>query len=140
MYCKQQHHQLECYLHLFLLSMVTVYTKPTLPATQTVSHPRYISRFHPGTSHNVNYEFYFLSISTQFTFNVRGAYGILNNDGFGNNNQVEHIAEQKAKVVLQEMHGKDFSEYGFRDACIKVGTQLQSADKDRSYERGVRIR
>lgn len=71
---------------------------------------------------------------------VRGAYGILNNDGFGNNNQVEHIAEQKAKVVLQEMHGKDFSEYGFRDACIKVGTQLQSADKDRSYERGVRIR
>ena len=71
---------------------------------------------------------------------VRGAYGILNNDGFGNNNQVEHIAEQKAIVVLQEMHGKDFSEYGFRDACIKVGTQLQSADKDRSYERGVRIR
>lgn len=71
---------------------------------------------------------------------VRGAYGILNNDGFGNNNQVEHIAEQKAKVVLQEMHGKDFSEYEFRDACIKVGTQLQSADKDRSYERGVRIR
>ena len=71
---------------------------------------------------------------------VRGAYGILNNDGFGNNNQVEHIAEQKAKVVLQEMHGKDFSEYGFWDACIKVGTQLQSADKDRSYERGVRIR
>lgn len=71
---------------------------------------------------------------------VRGAYGILNNDGFGNNNQVEHIAEQKAKVVLQEMHGKGFSEYGFRDACIKVGTQLQSADKDRSYERGVRIR
>lgn len=54
---------------------------------------------------------------------------------FGNNNQVEHIAEQKAKVVLQEMHGKDFSEYGFRDACIKVGTQLQSADKDRSYEK-----
>lgn len=48
------------------------------------------------------------------TFNrqvIRGAYGILNNDGFGNNNQVEHIAEQKAKVVLQEMHGKDFSEY-----------------------------
>ena len=40
---------------------------------------------------------------------VRGAYSILNNDGFGNNNQVEHIAEQKAKVVLQEMHGKDFS-------------------------------
>ncbi len=71
---------------------------------------------------------------------VRGAEGILNNDGFGNNNQVEHIAEQKAKVVLQEMHGKDFSEYGFRDACIKAGTQLQSADKDRSYERGVRIR
>lgn len=71
---------------------------------------------------------------------VRGAEGILNNDGFGNNNQVEHIAEQKAKVVLQEMHGKDFSEYGFRDACIQAGTQLQNADKDRSYERGVRIR
>nr|DAV99716.1 MAG TPA: hypothetical protein [Bacteriophage sp.] len=29
------------------------------------SHLRYISRFHPGTSHNVNYEFNFLSISTQ---------------------------------------------------------------------------
>lgn len=71
---------------------------------------------------------------------VRGAYGILNNDGFGNNNQVEHIAEQKAKVVLQEMHGKDFSEYGFRDACIKAEMQLQDADKERSYERGVRIR
>lgn len=71
---------------------------------------------------------------------VRGAEGILNNDEFGNNNQVEHIADQKAKVVLQEMHGKDFSEYGFRDACIKAGTQLQNADKDRSYERGVRIR
>lgn len=54
---------------------------------------------------------------------VRGAYGILNNDGFGNNNQVGHIAEQKAKVVLQEMHGKDFSEYEFRDACIKMGTR-----------------
>lgn len=71
---------------------------------------------------------------------VRGAEGILNIDGFGNNNQVEHIAEQKAKVVLQEMHGKDFSEYGFRDACIKAEMQLQNADKDRSYERGVRIR
>lgn len=65
---------------------------------------------------------------------VRGEEGILNNDGFGNNNQVEHIAEQKAKAVLQEMHGKDFSEYGFWDACIQAGTQLQNADKDRSYE------
>lgn len=71
---------------------------------------------------------------------VRGAEGILNNDGFGNNNQIEHIAEQKAKVVLQEMHGKEFSEYGFRDACIKVGMQLQNVDKDRKYKRGVRIR
>ena len=60
------------------------------------------------------------------------AEGILNIDGFGNNNQVEHIADQKAKVVLQEMHGKDFSEYGFRDACIKAEMQLQNADKDRS--------
>lgn len=71
---------------------------------------------------------------------VRGAEGILNNAGFGNNNQVEHIAKQKAKAVLQEMHGKDFSEYGFRDACIMAGLQLQNADKDRSYERGARIR
>lgn len=71
---------------------------------------------------------------------VRGAGGVLNNEGFGNNNQVEHIAEQKSKAVLQEMHGKDFSEYGFRDACIKAEMQLQNSDKDRSYERGVRIR
>ena len=70
---------------------------------------------------------------------VRGA-GSLNNDGFGNNDQVEHIAEHKAKVVLQEMHGKDFSEYGFRNACIKAETQLQNVDKDRSYESGFRIR
>ena len=71
---------------------------------------------------------------------VRGAGGVLNNDGLGNNNQVEHIAEQKSKAVLLEMYGKDFSEYGFRDACIKAKMQLQNADKDRSYERGVRIR
>ena len=44
---------------------------------------------------------------------VRGAGGVLNNDGLGNNNQVEHIAEQKSKAVLLEMYGKDFSEYGF---------------------------
>lgn len=49
-------------------------------------------------------------------------------------------AEHKAKVVLQEMHGKDFSEYGFRNACIKAETQLQNVDKDRSYESGFRIR
>ena len=71
---------------------------------------------------------------------VRGAGGVLNNDGLGNNNQVEHIAEQKSKAVLLEMYGKDFSEYEFRDACIKAKMQLQNEDKDRSYERGVRIR
>lgn len=71
---------------------------------------------------------------------VRGTEGVLNSEGFGNNKLVDDIAEQNVKVILKEMHGKDFSEYGFRDACIKVGTQLQSADKDRSYERGVRIR
>lgn len=27
-------------------------------ALQTVSHPQYISHCHPGTSHNVIYEFY----------------------------------------------------------------------------------
>ena len=32
---------------------------PVPAATQTVSHPRYILRFHRQTSHNVNYEFYF---------------------------------------------------------------------------------
>lgn len=71
---------------------------------------------------------------------VEGVGAVLNNEGFGNNNQVKHIAEQKSKAVLQEMHGKDFSEYGFRDACIKAEMQLQNVDKDRSYERGVRIR
>ena len=45
-------------------------SNPTLSATQTVSHLQCILQFHPGTSHNVNYEFNFLSISTQFTFNV----------------------------------------------------------------------
>ena len=71
---------------------------------------------------------------------VEGVGAVLNNEGFGNNNQVEHIAEQKSKAVLQEMYGKDFSEYGFRDVCIKAEMQLQNSDKDRSYERGIRIR
>ena len=79
-------------------------------------------------------------IIQKYTELVRGAGGVLNNDGLGNNNQVEHIAEQKSKAVLLEMYGKDFSEYGFRDACIKAKMQLQNADKDRSYEGGVRIR
>lgn len=71
---------------------------------------------------------------------VRAAGGVLNNEGFGNNKLVDDMAEKTAKAVLQEMHGKDFSEYGFRDACIKAEMQLQNSDKDRSYERGVRIR
>lgn len=71
---------------------------------------------------------------------VRGAGGVLNNEGFGNNKLVDDMAEKTAKAILQEMHGKDFSEYGFRDACIKTEIQLQNVDKDRSYERGVRIR
>lgn len=71
---------------------------------------------------------------------VRGTEGVLNSEGFGNNKLVDDIAEQNAKAILKEMHGKDFSEYGFRDACIKAEMQLQDADKERSYERGVRIR
>lgn len=71
---------------------------------------------------------------------VRGAGGVLNNEGFGNNKLVDDIAEKMAKVILQEMQGKDFSDYGFRDACIKAEMQLQNADNDRSYGRGVRIR
>lgn len=67
---------------------------------------------------------------------IRIQESVLNKEGFGNNEQ----AEQKAKAILQEMHGRDFSEYGFQEACIKAGTRLQNADKDRSYERGVRIR
>lgn len=70
----------------------------------------------------------------------RGAAGALNNEGFGNNKLVDDIAEKTAKVILQEMHGKDFSDYGFQDAYIKAETQLQNADKDRSYKRGIRIR
>lgn len=46
----------------------------------------------------------------------------------------------RAKKYIVWRHGKDFSEYGFHDACIKAEMQLQIADKDRSYERGVRIR
>lgn len=71
---------------------------------------------------------------------VRGAGGVLNNEGFGNNKLVDDMAEKEAKAILREMYGKDFSEYGFRDACIKAEMQLQNVDKDRSYERGVRIR
>ena len=70
----------------------------------------------------------------------RGAEGVLNSEGLGNNKLVDDIAGKKAKTVLQEMYGNDFSEYGFQDACIKAETQLQNADNDRSYERGVRIR
>ena len=70
----------------------------------------------------------------------RGAEGVLNSEGFGNNKLVDDMAEKEAKAILQEMHGKDFSEYGFQDACIKAEMQLQNADNDRSYGRGVRIR
>ena len=51
---------------------------------------------------------------------LRGAEGVLNSEGFGNNKLVDDMAEQKAKAILKEMHGKDFCEYGFRDACIKA--------------------
>lgn len=71
---------------------------------------------------------------------VRGAEGVLNSEGFGNNKLVDDMAEKTAKVILKEMQGRDFSEYGFQDACIKAEMQLQNADKDRSYERGIRIR
>ncbi len=70
----------------------------------------------------------------------RGAEGVLNSEGLGNNKLLDDIAGKKAKTVLQEMYGNDFSEYGFQDACINAEMQLQNADKDRSYERGVRIR
>ena len=70
----------------------------------------------------------------------RGAEGALNSEGFGNNKPVDDMAEKTARNILKDMHGKDFSEYGFRDACIKAEMQLQNVDKDRSYERGVRIR
>ena len=79
-------------------------------------------------------------IILEYTQLFRGAGGVLNNGGFGNNKQVDDMAEKAAKVILKEMHGKDFSEYGFQDARIKAEMQLQNVDKDRSYERGVRIR
>ena len=69
-------------------------------------------------------------ITLEYAQLFRGAEGVLNSD----------IAEKKAKAILKDMHGKDFSEYGFRDACIKAEMKLQNVDKDRSYERGVRIR
>ena len=65
---------------------------------------------------------------------------VLNGKGLDNNKQVDDIAGKKAKTVLQEMYGKDFSDYGFQNARIKAEAQLQNIDKDRSYERGVRIR
>ena len=69
---------------------------------------------------------------------VVGPSGI-NIEGFDEKMKLGMIGETIV-TVLQEMHGKDFSEYGFHDACIKAEMQLQTADKDRSYERGVRIR
>lgn len=71
---------------------------------------------------------------------VRAAEGVLNSEGFGNNKLVDDMAEKMAKAILREMHGKDFSEYGFQDACITAEMQLQNADKDKSYKRGIRIR
>ena len=53
---------------------------------------------------------------------------------------VERQAEQKAKASLQKMYGKDFSEYGLQEANLKAQMELQKPDKDRSCERGVRIR
>ena len=79
-------------------------------------------------------------ITLEYAQLYRGAEGVLNSEGFGNNKQVDDIAEKKVKAILKDMHGKDFSEYGFRDACIKAEMKLQNVDKDRSYERGVRIR
>lgn len=79
-------------------------------------------------------------ITLEYAQLFRGAEGVLNSEGFGNNKQVDDIAEKKARAILKDMHGKDFSEYGFRDACIKAEMKLQNVDKDRSYERGVRIR
>lgn len=79
-------------------------------------------------------------ITLEYAQLFRGAEGVLNSEGFGNNKQVDDIAEKKAKAILKDMHGKDFSEYGFRDACIKAEMKLQNVDKDRSYERGIRIR
>ena len=67
-------------------------------------------------------------------------FSVLNSEGLGNNKLVDDIAGKKAKTVLQEMYGKDFSDYGFQNARIKAEAQLQNIDKDRSYERGVRIR
>lgn len=55
-------------------------------------------------------------------------------------NLVERQAEQKAKTSLQKMYGKDFSEYGLREASLKAQIELKKPDKDRTYERGVRIR
>lgn len=43
----------------------------------------------------------------------RGAKGVLNSEGLGNNKLVDDIAGKKANTVLQEMYGNDFSEYGF---------------------------
>ena len=48
----------------------------------------------------------------------RGAEGVLNGEGFGNNKLIDEMAGKKAKIVLKEMYGNDFSEYGFQDAWL----------------------
>lgn len=54
--------------------------------------------------------------------------------------QIEHRAEQKAKVILQEMYGKDFSEHELHESILKTKIELQKPDKDKSLERNVGIR
>ena len=54
--------------------------------------------------------------------------------------QIEHRAEQKAKVNLQKMYGKDFSEYELHESILKTKIELQKLDKDKILERNVGIR
>lgn len=69
---------------------------------------------------------------------VRIVAGVsVNERSSGNDNYPKHMAEKIAKAVLQEMYGKDFSDYGFQNARIKAETQLQDIVGDCRFHNGI---
>lgn len=69
---------------------------------------------------------------------VRIVAGVSGNERSpGNDNYPEHMAEKIAKAALQEMYGKDFSDYVFQNARIKAETQLQDIVGDGRFHNGI---
>ena len=69
---------------------------------------------------------------------VRIVAGVsVNERSSGNANYPAHMAEKIAKAVLQELYGKDFSDYGFQNARIKAETQLRDIVGDGRFHNGI---